>query len=211
MDVEAMDVEENPLRRRRRNVLCVEKKARIKFTEKSFEPEEGEEEEKVKQGYTSLQIGGGLKELLYRGEFHDNLPTGVMVSRSQIVKFVNLTSFASLHSQVDFEAGLKKDIEDFKQLVLKIKLSRNSTAPVVLTLFCCLCDDAQLTTGVELVNAFFHDDNDRCYLFMSVWDFIKGDLHKGLSILHFNKGVVNMRRWRSTLRDLRFSALKRAS
>ncbi|XP_028098340.1 uncharacterized protein LOC114298034 [Camellia sinensis] len=315
MDVEAMDVEENPLRKRRRNVLCVEKKARIKFTEKSFEPEEGEEEEKVKQGYTSLcgfeddrfdkvpisiseeeieeealrlkrmrllthsaflriyflkklnrqrcisiteriprpfrkwvkyrllkrwvfdssgmkvvgfsddvcsvfkQIGGGLKELLYRREFHGSLPTGVMVSRSQMVKFVNLTSFASPPSQVDFESGLKKDIEDFKQLVLKIKLPRNSTTPIVLTLFCRLCDNAQLTTGVELVdlaffiysNALFHDDNDRCYFFISVWDFIKANLHKGLSILRFDKGVVNMRGWRSSLRDPRFSALKRAS
>ncbi|KAL7239085.1 hypothetical protein ACSBR2_005061 [Camellia fascicularis] len=38
------------------------------------------------------QIGGGLKEILYCGEFHGNLATGVMVSRCRMVKFVNLTN-----------------------------------------------------------------------------------------------------------------------
>ncbi|KAI8024576.1 hypothetical protein LOK49_LG03G02092 [Camellia lanceoleosa] len=52
---------------------------------------------------------------------------------------------------VDFKAGLKKDIEDFKLLVLKIKLSGNSTTHVALILFCHLCDKAQLTSGAKLV------------------------------------------------------------
>lgn len=40
----------------------------------------------------SRQIGGALKEILYCGEFHGNLATGVMVSRCRMVKFVNLTN-----------------------------------------------------------------------------------------------------------------------
>ncbi|CAL5400870.1 unnamed protein product [Camellia sinensis] len=77
-----------------------------------------------------------------------------MVSRSQVVKFVNLTNFASLLSQVDFEADLKKAIEDFKKLVLKIKLPGNSTTPIALTSFCRFCDKAQLIRGAKLV--FLH-------------------------------------------------------
>ncbi|CAL5325827.1 unnamed protein product [Camellia sinensis] len=97
--------------------------------------------------FSWVQIGNGLKVMLFRNEFHGELEKGVRVSKEGMVKLM-LPSPSSM----DFENGLKKDIGDFKTMVQMVEKlgGYNGPCPPALDLLYKLCDGATKLTGKDL-------------------------------------------------------------